>query len=392
MLKTYVQFQKPQADMLAALSLPLLGAIYNFGWRAALVVAFSMAVCWAVEYAFTRREGKPASTAALVSGALLGLIVPPNVPFWQMAVGAAFCIVFAKMAFGGFGRNIFNPAIAGRCFLYICFPATMAATWYAPFTGAPAGFVRYSPDLVEGRVKSVEDSLFAIDGVTSATTLTGTKRLNQVGRLALAQGKQEEFDRTVAAYRAVDLRRLFWGNVNGSAGEGAKWLILLALIFLLWRGVVAVPLVVGPALGLLASKLVLHATGHEVMPLDQSLAITYLAGGTLFACTFMTTEPISAPANTTAKWLYGLLIGFLAGVIRSLSVFNAGFMFAIMLGNTFGPAIEMACDQLVARPTAPGAATGSTPTGTAAGSPPGSAPGAAAAPAPSTPPSPGTPA
>ena len=394
MLKSYLQFQKPQVDMLAALSLPLLAAIYNFGWRAALVVALSMLVCWAVEYAFLRREGKPASTAALVTGALLGLIVPPNVPFWQVAVGAAFCIVFAKMAFGGFGRNVFNPAIAGRCFLYICFPATMAATWYAPFTDAPAGFARYAPDLIESRVKSVEDSLFAIDGVTSATTLTGTKRLNQVGWLALTQGKQEEFDRAVAAYRAIDLRRLFWGNVNGSAGEGGKWLILLALLFLLARGVVAVPLVVGPALGILVSKLAIHAAGYEVMPLDQSIAITYLGGGTLFACTFMTTEPITAPATPTAKWLYGLLIGFLAGVIRSCSVFNAGFMFAILLGNTFGPAIEMACDQLAARPTpapAPSGnpAMGSTPA-PAAGPAGGltTSPGADAPARPATPPPP----
>ncbi len=355
MLKDFIQWQKPQVDILLALCLPLLAGVYTFGWRVALVTLFSMAVCWAVEYAFTRKEGKPASTAALVTGLLLGLIVPPNIPFWQVGVGGAFALVFAKMAFGGFGRNVFNPAIAARCFLYICFPATLAAAWYVPFQGWPAGFARYTPPIPEARVRDVEASLFELDGVTSATILTGTKRLNQVARLALAQSRQAEFDKAVAAYRAVDLQRLFFGTISGSAGETNKLAILLGLLFLLVRGVAAFPLVAGPLAGMAASKLVLHAAGFEVMPLGQGLAISVLGGGTLFACTFMTTEPITAPTLPAARWIYGLLIGFLAGLIRSMSAFNAGFMFAILLGNTFGPAIEIGLTRLTAPPKAPAA-------------------------------------
>ncbi|MDD2999923.1 MAG: RnfABCDGE type electron transport complex subunit D, partial [Candidatus Riflebacteria bacterium] len=86
----------------------------------------------------------------------------------------------------------------------------------------------------------------------------------------------------------------------------------------------------------------LHAVGLDVMPLMQSYLINIFGGGTLFAVVFMVTEPITAPMNSRARWIYSVLIGFLAAIIRTLSAFNAGFMFAILLGNTFGPLIEIA--------------------------------------------------
>lgn len=345
-LKQFVQYQKPQINMLTALSLPLAGAVYNFGWRAAVYVFFSMFCCWLTEYLFTRREGKPASAAALVTGALLGLISPPNVPFWQIAVGGIFCIVFAKMVFGGFGKNIFNPAMVGRCFLYISFPAALAATWYVPFQGGAAGFAAYTSTV---KTAAVDASMFNIDSVTSATTLTSLKRLNIHRREALEAQKPEEAQKALTAFENISLSRLFLGNINGSMGETSSLLILISMAFLIYQKVLFLPLLIGPFVGIFLAKLMLHAIGLDVMPLTQSYLINVFGGGTLFAAVFMVTEPITAPMNNKARWIYAGLIGFLAAVIRSLSAFNAGFMFAILLGNTFGPLIEIGITELEKR-------------------------------------------
>jgi Na+-transporting NADH:ubiquinone oxidoreductase subunit B len=338
-LKQYVQYQKPQINMLVALSLPLTGAVYNFGWRSALYVLFSMFCCWLAEYLFTRRENKPASAAALVTGALLALISPPNVPFWMVGVGAFFCIIFGKMVFGGFGKNIFNPAMVGRCFLYISFPAALAASWYVPFQGGTAGFTAFSSLT---RTADVDSSMYNVDSVTSATTLTAIKRLNQARREAIAGQNQAEADRALKAFDSIRLDRLVVGNINGCHGETSAILILLAMAFLLYQKVLFIPLLIGPFLGLFVAKLLLHLMGLDTMPLLQGYLLNVFGGGTLFAAVFMVTEPISAPINNKARWIYAIMIGFLAAIIRSLSAFNAGFMFAILLGNTFGPLIEIA--------------------------------------------------
>jgi Na+-transporting NADH:ubiquinone oxidoreductase subunit B len=337
-LKPYVLYQKPQVNMLLALSLPLIGAVYNFGWRSAVYVFFSMFCCWLAEYLFTRREGKPASAAALVTGALLGLISPPNVPFWMIAVGGFFCTIFGKMVFGGFGKNIFNPAMVGRCFLYISFPAALAASWYVPFQGGAAGFAAYTTIT---RTADVESSMYNIDAVTSATTLSAVKRLNQVRREALAAKDQVEADRVVQAFDKINLSRLFIGNINGCIGETSAILLLLSLAWLLYQKILFISLLVGPLVGLFVAKAILHAMGLDTLPLVQGYLLNVFGGGTLFAAMFMVTEPITAPLNNKARWVYAILIGFLAAIIRGLSAFNAGFMFAILLGNTFGPLIEI---------------------------------------------------
>lgn len=341
-LKQYVQYQKPQINMLIALCFPLLGAIYNFGWRSAVYTATAMFCCWLAEYWFTRKDKKPASAAALVTGMLLALVSPPNVPFWQIAVGSIFCIVFGKMVFGGFGKNVFNPAMVGRCFLYICFPATLAAAWYVPFQGGVAGLAKFAPDKVLARTADVDSSMFQIDAVTSATTLTSTKKLHTYYREAVSQDRKEDAQKALTSFNNVPIGKLIIGNINGSLGETSTILIVLGMIWLLYNKVIFVPLLIGPFIGMLLAKFFLTLTGLELFPIFQSYTINLFAGGTFFAATFMITEPISAPMNNKARWIYASLIGFLATIIRSLSAFNAGFMFAILLGNTFGPLIEVA--------------------------------------------------
>lgn len=345
-LSKYVQYQRPQVLMLHALVLPLLGSIYNFGWRSALVVLVAVFTCWFVEYLFTKQELKPATTSSLVTGALLGLIVPPNVPFWQIIVGSMFCMVFAKMVFGGFGRNIFNPAIVGRCFLYICFPATFAATWYAPFTNKYAGLIHYTPDHINAKTASVESSIENFDGITSATTLTTVKKLNEYAKLALLENKVDDYNKFTKISENISIYKLILGNINGSVGETCKWLILLAFIYLVINNVIFLQLFWGPIFGVVFGKIVLHFSGFEVLPFLQSVLLSIFGGGTLFACCFMVTEPVTAPVNNYAKWIYGFIIGLLATLIRSMSVFNAGFMFAIIIGNALSPTLDIIFEEI----------------------------------------------
>lgn len=328
--------------MIYALLPPLACAVYNFGWRCLLICAFASLICWAVEYLFTSHDAKPASMASLVTGIILGLILPPNIPYWQTAVGAGFCIVFGKMVFGGFGRNIFNPAMLGRCFLYICFPATVAATWHVPFQQFPAGFIRYTTSV---RCAEADAGLFEPDGVTSATTLAITKKLNLTARIALKKQDRQNYEKALNAFSAVPLMKLFIGNINGSAGETSALLILISFLFLAYAKIITVPLFVGPLLGLAAGKILMKLIGTDVMPFFQGYLTAVFGGGTMFAVVFMITEPVTAPVNRKARWIYAFMIGFIAAVIRTMSVFNAGLMFSLLLGNAFGPVIEIACDR-----------------------------------------------
>jgi Na+-transporting NADH:ubiquinone oxidoreductase subunit B len=350
MLKQYLQPQRPMAAMLTALSLPLLFGIYNFGWRVLAVAALSAALCWSVEYLFTRQEGKPATMSALVTAVLLALVLPPNVPFWMLAVGAVFAMVFGKMVYGGFGKNIFNPAMVGRCFLYVCFPVALTGTWYAPVGGAAGGFAAWTTQQPPREIEHPSDA------VSGATILTAAKQLNRTAREARTEAdagaKNAESAAAGETYRAaretfrrVPLVEAMVGRISGSMGETSALAIFLALLFLLYKKVLQTPLFLGPVLGMLLGIGLYRLTGDSVLPLPQVVGANFLAGGTLFAIVFMTTEPVSAPTHPRAKWIYGLLIGFFASTIRTRSVFNAGLMFSILLGNMFGPIIDHYCKE-----------------------------------------------
>ncbi len=372
-MKKLIQYQKPMANMLIALMPITLWAIYNFGWRALALVAICNLCCFLGEYAFTSREGKPVSMATFVTGTLLALVCPPTLPFFYAAAGSFFAIVFGKMVFGGFGRNIFNPALVGRCFLYITFAQTMTSVWVAPIDDTIyGGFAAWEnpprqeeadPQTGEPRtVPANQPEIFQmpptpgvdVDTVTSATVLTGTKKLNQTMRQtrAVMEGRaerpaydvQEAFQASRKAVKSVGIGRIFLGRISGSTGETGSLLILLALAFLIWRKTVNTALVVAPVIGMVATATVFRIAGLVEVPWENAIGINLFGGGTMFAVVFMTTEPVSAPMKPRARWIYGLLIGFLGVVIRTLSAFNAGLMFAILLGNAFGPIIEIASD------------------------------------------------
>ena len=292
--------QKMMNKVLYALIPIIIFAIFLYGWRILMVILISNIFAFLTEYMFIRKKkfGK-VSMAAFVTGSLLALTLPPTIPFWMAAVGSIVAISFGKMVFGGFGMNVFNPAIVGRTFIYISFPNAMTMQWLQPLTKFPAGFtVWQNSNLI--------------------TTATPMIELNNSAKI-------------------TELPQLFLGTISGSMGETSAILILLAGIYLIitktakWQ----------PMLSVLISFALFTSIFYGINPLSFMLS-----GGLMFGAVFMITDPVSMPKDKIAIWIYGLLVGFLTVFIRKFSLFTEGFMFALLLSNIFMPIIEFALKQI----------------------------------------------
>lgn len=281
------------------------GSLYFFGWRALLVLGVVLLAGILAEGAFTWRAGKPVSSAVFVTSIIFTLSLPPTVPLWIAVVGVVFGVVFGKMAFGGMGHNVYNPAMAGRCFIYVAFPVAMTSSWVSPFASGAGGLASFVPD-----------------AVTSATPLR-----------VLYQGGTET------------LAPLFFGNVSGSLGETSVLLILAGGIYILVTKAANWRLFAASVIGGLAATGVLMLMGQPVAGIPAFL----LAGSFLFGAFFVVTEPISGPKTNEGRWIYGILVGALIIVLRRYSNFAEGVMFAVLFGNTFVPILDIGIRALKAR-------------------------------------------
>ncbi|TKJ36621.1 MAG: RnfABCDGE type electron transport complex subunit D [Planctomycetes bacterium B3_Pla] len=286
----------------------VLAAFYFFGLRFLAMIIVSYAAGLTVEaiFAMVRKEG--INEGFFVTGILWPLILPPTLPLWMVGLGVAFGVFIGKELFGGTGRNVFNPALVGRCFLALAYPKQMAASFLEP-----------SHD-VAGRLLTWVDGSTA-DAVTSATPL---------GILAV---KNE----------MVATSHMFLGSVSGSSGETSALLIILGGGFLLltrvanWRTVLAT----------LASFFVLTVALIAGGKLTYSVpgvfgpAVWHLcAGGLLFGAFFMATDPVTSPTTNAAKWMYGIVIGSATVLIRNFVAYPEGVTFAILLGNIMAPILD----------------------------------------------------
>lgn len=293
--------QKMMQRMLWALSPAAVGAVWFFGLRSLLVMGVSIVFACLAEWIFVRKKGGRISEAALVTGLIFALSLPPGTPLWVAAVGISFGMVFGKMVFGGFGANLFNPAIAGRAFVYISFSKPINAEWTGIVGGVFGGFAKFiGPD---------------IQAVSSATPLLAFKNTGELFPYA----------------------KLIAGNVSGSMGETSALLILLGAVYLLktksadWR------LMAGMAAGFLTLSAILGLIrpGLVANPLYGALS-----GSFLFTAVFIVTEPISGPKTPKGKIIYGILAGGVVVIIRGFALFTEGTTFAILVANTFGPLID----------------------------------------------------
>lgn len=302
----WFQKQKPMLHVCYALAPLVVASIYFFGWRALALSAVVMLVGVATEAIFVFNRGESITSAVLVTCLIFSLSLPPTLPFWMAMIGIVVAVALGKMAFGGFGKNVFNPAMVGRCFIYITFPTHMNNTWAEPFQGGGLNF--WAPSL---------------DAITRATPLV-------------------KFREGVA----TPLADLFFGNITGSLGETSGLLILVGGIYLIykktapWR--IALSCVMG---GVLASGL-LNLFGLNVVSLPLT---TLLSGSFLFGAAFVATEPISGAKTKAGQWFYGFMIGGLTVILRGYSNFAEGMMFSVLLMNGFVPILDRAIRQLQAK-------------------------------------------
>lgn len=293
----WLRWQPNMAAVLGALAPAAAAAVYFYGWRALAVLAVTNAAAYASEWYFTRQRGEPVTLAVFVTGSLLALSLPPAIPLWMCGVGAVVAVTFGKELFGGMGRNVYNPALVGRAFLYVCFPTFLTSGWVEPLVGGAGGL-----------------GTWAADAITAATPLP-----------------------RLAAGGEVSLLALLFGAVPGSLGEGCKAALLVGGGYLVWKKVASWE-IVAATLGsylLVTAVFRLFGWGSGADPLHG-----VLAGGLLYGALFMATDPVSANRTRAGRVAFGAVIGLATALIRDLGNFPEGIMFAILLGNTVGPIIE----------------------------------------------------
>jgi Na+-transporting NADH:ubiquinone oxidoreductase subunit B len=306
-LVSIIRKQLPMRRVLLSLIPILIFAIYLYGWRVLSLLAVVTICGYGVEYVFERGRKTIPSESFLVTCVLFTLTLPPAIPYWIAVVGILFGLAFGKQVFGGFGRNVFNPALVGRCFIYVAFPNPMTVNWVQPFTGFPGGFGAWAPEFV--------------DAMARATPMLQAK----------------------AGTAGYSYLQLLLGNTSGSIGESSALLILLAAIYLIYRKVVNWKVMASMALSMVALNGFLYL--FKVQGVHDPL-FSLLTGGFLFALVFMATDPVSSPKDGGAKIVYGVLIGIITVIIRSFSLFTEGVMFAILMVNAFVPLLDISMKSL----------------------------------------------
>jgi Na+-transporting NADH:ubiquinone oxidoreductase subunit B len=313
----WINWQQPMKQVLIACVPLLLFAIYSFGWRVAALAGVVFAAAFATESAFTRRWNQPVSSAVFVSATLFTFSLPPTLPIWMAVVGIVFGILFGKMVYGGFGRNVFNPALTGRAFIYICFGNYLTAQWYTPWAGFPAGLARWG-----WTAASAPPDVF--------TTATPGSLLKLSADALAASG---------AAAADLSLKSLFFGTTAGVIGGTSAALTLLCGLYIIVRKAANYRIVIAGFLGYLILQTLFWRFGpaHAPDPLRAALA-----GSLVIGIFFYATDPVSASQTNPGRWIYGAAIGALSATIATFSAWPAGTMFAILLANMFAPILDIA--------------------------------------------------
>lgn len=256
-----------------------------------------------IEFASAQIRNEEVNEGYLVSGMLIPLIVPVDVPLWTLAIAVAFAVLFGKEVFGGTGMNFLNPALLCRAFLFFAYPSKMSGSsvWV-----------------------SLKNGESLIDGATGATPLSfaseGLDAMNNAG----VQYGMSAWD-------------MFAGIIPGSVGETSVIAILIGAVILIWTGVASWKIMVSSVAGALFVGWLGSFFGATDVPAYYHL----LMGGFAFGTVFMATDPVTSAQTECGKWIYGFLIGALCVVVR---LFNPGYaegmMLAILLMNTFAPLID----------------------------------------------------
>ncbi len=272
-----------------------------------IAVTFASGGFWELLFAVVRKH--PVNEGFLVTCALIPLVMPPTIPLWQVAVATSFGIVIGKEIFGGVGMNIFNPALVARAFLFFTYP------------------VRISGDKVW---------ISGPDGHSGATALAiPAAEINQDAVTLLHSVSQFDFSWI----------NMFMGWIPGSIGETSTLWILVGALFLAVTGIASWRVMVGALLGLIGmaalTNFMAEWTGSTNTMLTLPAHYHLVMGGFAFGVAFMATEPVTGAHTDKGRWVYGIFIGALTVIIRSINpAYPEGTMLAILLMNAFAPLID----------------------------------------------------
>ncbi len=260
------------------------------------IIAVSYLTGLGLEFAFCQVNGHPVNEGFLVSGMLIPLIVPADIPLWMVIVATAFAVIIGKEVFGGTGMNILNPALTARVFLYIAYPVEMAGDIW---------------------VSGIKEGI--VDASSGATYL---------GDLGVGKAVN------------VDVYNAFMGFMPGSIGETSTLMCLIGAVILIASGIGSWRIMLATVIGALGMGLILNAVGGN--PYYELRAYQHLIiGGFAFGAVFMATDPVSAAHTQRGKWIYGILIGVLTVLIRVFNpAYPEGIMFAILFMNVMAPLVD----------------------------------------------------
>ena len=278
-------------DVLIGLAPALIGSVYFFGFRALLVTLVSACAAVFFEWGWCKLMKQNDNTydlSAVVTGVLLAFVCPPTIPYWMIIVGDFFAIVMVKMLFGGIGKNIVNPALAGRAFMF-SWPVAMS-TWVKVGFGNAAGLFSTA------------------DAITAATPLA-----------AMHQGQLP----------ADTLLDAFLGNVGGCIGETSALLLLIGFVWLLYRKVIT-PVIPLSYIGTVAVLALVFPQGHNGF---TWMAYQLFTGGLMLGAIFMATDYVTSPLTKLGQVVYGIGCGVLTIMIRYFGGYNEGVSYAILIMN-----------------------------------------------------------
>ena len=299
--------EKNMYGVIIALVPALLVSFLYFGIGSVIVCLTSVSACMFFEWAITKYILKEEPTlmdgSAIVTGLLLGFNLPSNLPIWITLIGALVAIGIGKMTFGGLGSNPFNPALVGRCFLLVSFPAQMTS-W--PVLGQLSKYT---------------------DAATGATPLSVMKSAIKTGDAAMLDKLPNS------------LHLLLGNNVSGgmgTIGEVCALALIGGLIFMLWRKIITwhIPI------SIFATVFVFSGLLHLVNPIYADPLTVLFSGGLMLGAIFMATDYVTSPMTPKGQLIYGIAIGFLTVVLRNWGSYPEGMSFAILIMNAFTPLIN----------------------------------------------------
>ncbi|MBK9017851.1 MAG: NADH:ubiquinone reductase (Na(+)-transporting) subunit B [Saprospiraceae bacterium] len=287
-----------------------------------------------IEFYYAGKKGHGIEEGFLVTGALIPLIMPPDIPLWILTLAVAFAVILGKEAFGGTGMNVVNIALLARAFVFFAYPGEISGdrVWVSgiEFEGTTASAELY------GWAHHLFDGLFRWLNITTFGEGGGALVDGWSGATPLALAKTG-WEGVTAHYSTM---QMFWGSIPGSVGETCKPAIMIGALMLIATGIASWRIMLSMIMGAAFMGILFNWWGHDLQ-MDIPWYYHFYMGSFWFAMAFMATDPVTASNTNTGKWIYGFGIGMLGIIIRVMNAaYPEGWMLAILFLNVWAPLID----------------------------------------------------